>query len=169
MAQYLFLFIHQDSKIIYKPCKYSDQIFHAEIKPRTILQMKTQKYSNTVRMNEQRGNFDGINTCSIIQFRNFQITSFLLQENVSRRICNHPDINALLDQFVKEKLIPFECAKYSQKSITKYRCEWFMLQCYICSCRKAIQMQQTDHIVLLVWDGSPNEEEKETENFICIL
>ena len=60
------LFIHpprQPNHIL--PCKYSDQICHAVIKPRTISQMKAQKYSNTFQMHKQRGNFNGIDTCSI--------------------------------------------------------------------------------------------------------
>ena len=59
-------------------------------------------------MLEQRDNFNGSDTCSITQFRNYKITSFLLQEIESRSICGRPDIDALLDQFVKEKSIPFE-------------------------------------------------------------
>ena len=97
------LFLHpprQPNHIL--PCKYSDQICHAVIKPRTISQMKAQKYSNNFQMHKQRGNFNGIDTCSITQFRNFKIISYLLQENESRSICGCPYINSLLHQFVKE-------------------------------------------------------------------
>ena len=89
------LFIHSPRQPNYiLPCKYSDQIYHAVIKSRTKLQMKAQKYSNTFQINKQRGIFNAIDTCSITQFRNFKITSFLFQENESRSICGRPDINA---------------------------------------------------------------------------
>ena len=105
------------------PCKFSDQIYHAVIKPRTISQMKAQKCSNTFEIHEKKCNFNGIDTFSITQFRNFKITSFLLQGNESRSICGRPDINALLDEFVKEKVNTFRMckylSKYSQKSNTK--------------------------------------------------
>ena len=93
------------------PCKYSDQLCHAVIKPRTITQQKAKKYSNTFQMHEQRGNFNGIDTCSVTQYRNFNMISYLLQEYESRSIYGRPDINALLDEFVKEKLIPKEFAE----------------------------------------------------------
>ena len=35
------------------PCKFSDQVSHAVIKPRTITQMKAQLYSNIFQMQEQ--------------------------------------------------------------------------------------------------------------------
>ena len=59
-------------------------------------------------MKEQRGNFNGIDTCDITQYRNFKLLSYLLEENESRSLFGRPDINALLDQFVKEKVIPHE-------------------------------------------------------------
>ena len=92
------------------PCKYSDQICHAVIKPRTISQSKAQKYSNTFQMHEQRGNFNGIDTCSVTQFRNFKLISYLLQENESQSLIGRPGINALLDKFVKEKIMSHQFA-----------------------------------------------------------
>ena len=66
---------HQGNRLVYihplrqphhiLPCKYSDQICHAVIKPRTITQKKAQIYSNSFQMHEQRGNFNGIDTCNI--------------------------------------------------------------------------------------------------------
>ena len=66
------------------PCKYSDQMCHAVIKPQTIKQMKAQKYSNTFQMQEQRGSFNGIDTCNVTQYRNFKLQSILLEEYKSR-------------------------------------------------------------------------------------
>ena len=85
--------------------KYSDQLCHAVIKPRTISMSKAQKYSNTYQMHEQRGNFNGIDTCSLTQYRNFKLLSFLLQENELRSLKGRADINALLTQLVKEKVL----------------------------------------------------------------
>ena len=67
--------------------------------------MKPQKYSNTFQMKEERGNFNGINTCSVTQYRNFMLISVLLEGYESRSIRGRPDINALLNQFLKEELI----------------------------------------------------------------
>ena len=62
------------------PSKYSDQIYHAVIKPQTIKQMKAQKYSNNFQMQEQRGSFNGIDTCNVTQYLNFKLQSILLEE-----------------------------------------------------------------------------------------
>ena len=86
------------------PCKYSDQICHAIIKPRTITQSKAQKYSNTFQIHEQRGNFNGIGIYSVTQFRNFKLISYLLQENESKSLIGWSDINTLLEKFVKKNV-----------------------------------------------------------------
>ena len=62
------------------PCKYSDQICQAVIKPRMITQMKAQKYLNTFQMQEQQGNLNGNDTCSVVQYRTFKLTYVLLEE-----------------------------------------------------------------------------------------
>ena len=86
---------------------------HAVIKPRTISSSKAQKYTNTYQMQEQRGNFNGIDTCSVTQYRNFKLLSYLLQENELRSLKGRADINALLTQFVIEKeLTPEIAANY---------------------------------------------------------
>ena len=95
------------------PCKYSDQICHAVIKPRTVTQKKAQIYSNAFQMQEQRGNFNGIDTCSVTQNRNFNLLSYLLEEYESRSIRCRPDINALLDQFVREMRLLNQIANQS--------------------------------------------------------
>ena len=132
--------------------------------------MKAQKYSNTFQIHEQRGNFNGIDTYSITQFRNFKITYFLLQENESRSICDRPDINTLLDHFGKENLIPFEYG-INNRNIAKSQTQTIDLNdlCYnakYISAKKDILIQQTDDIVPVVCDGSLNEEENETVNII---
>ena len=43
--------------------------------------------------------------------RNFKLISYLLQENESRSIHGCPNVNTLLDQFVKEILI---CTKFAE-------------------------------------------------------
>ena len=92
------------------PSKFSDQLCHAVIKPRTVSTSKAQKYSNTYQMHEQRGNFNGIDTCSLTQYRNFKLLSYLLQENESRSIIGRADINALLTQCVNEGDLTVEIA-----------------------------------------------------------
>ena len=53
-------------------------------------------------MQKERGNFNGIDTCSITQYRNFKLISYLLQEYKSGSIYGQQDLNPLLDQFVKD-------------------------------------------------------------------
>ena len=53
-------------------------------------------------MQEQQGNFNGIDTRSVMQYRKFKLVSVLIEEYESRSIRGSPDINALLNQFVKE-------------------------------------------------------------------
>ena len=73
-------------------------------------------------MHEQRGNFNGIDTCNITQYRNFKIISILLQEYESRSIFGRPDINTLIDQFVKDNKIPKELTEcYRSIAKRKYR------------------------------------------------
>ena len=56
-------------------------------------------------MHEQRGSFNGIDTCNLTSYRNFSFRSKLLSDCESRYICNRPDINSLLNQLVDEKVI----------------------------------------------------------------
>ena len=92
------------------PSQYSDQICHAVIKPRTITVPKAQRYTNTYQLFEQRGNFNGIDTCSVTQYRNFKLLSYLLQENEIRSLKGRADINALLTQIVHEKDLSLDMA-----------------------------------------------------------
>ena len=53
-------------------------------------------------MHEQRGTFNGIDTCNITSCRNFNFRSVLLRNAEARSIINRSDINALLSQMVEE-------------------------------------------------------------------
>lgn len=53
------------------PSAKGDQLCHAVIKPRLIKPMKAMQYSNTYQMHEQRGTFQGIDTCSVVSFGDF--------------------------------------------------------------------------------------------------
>ena len=56
-------------------------------------------------MHEQRGSFNGIDTCNISTYRKFNFNSSLLSAFESTAILNRPDINALLRQLVDENVI----------------------------------------------------------------
>ena len=99
--------------------KYPDQICHAVIKPRTVSTSKANKYSNTYKMHEQRGNFNGIDTCSITQYRKFKLLSYLLHENELRSLKGRADINALLTQLVQEKELAPDIVKNYRKLAEK--------------------------------------------------
>ena len=84
------------------PSAKGDQLCHVCIKPRTIKPMKASKYCTKFQMSEQRGSFQGVDTCSVTNFGDFSFTSVLLDESESRSIALRPDINALLMKFQKE-------------------------------------------------------------------
>ena len=87
------------------PSKYSDQLSHCSIRTRTIKPMAKKYYSNSFQMHEQRGSFNGIDTCNISTYRKFNFNSSLLSAFESTAILNRPDINALLRQLVDENVI----------------------------------------------------------------
>ena len=60
------------------PSKQPDQLCHAVIKPRTIKPMKACKYSNSFQMHEQRGTFNGIDTCNVTSYGRFDFCSKIL-------------------------------------------------------------------------------------------
>ena len=84
------------------PSHKGDQLCHAVIKPRLIKPMKASRYSNTYQMDEQRGSFQGIYTCTVTNFGDFSFCSRFLDESESRSIKNRPDINFQLDSLEKE-------------------------------------------------------------------
>ena len=59
------------------PSDYPDQLCHAVIKPRTIRPLKSCAYSNSYQMHEQRGTFNGTDTCSIANYGRFDFCSKL--------------------------------------------------------------------------------------------
>lgn len=84
------------------PSKYSDQLCHCCIKTRTVKPLKRKTYSNGYQMHEQRGTFNGVDTCNLTTYRQFGFRSKLLSDSESRSIIHRPDINSLLSQMVEE-------------------------------------------------------------------
>ena len=100
------LYIHpprQPHHII--PSHKGDQLCHAVIKPRLIRPMVASKFNITYQMHEQRGSFQGIDTCDITNFGDFSFCSVLLDESESRSIKYRPDINSLLDQLTTDNYL----------------------------------------------------------------
>ena len=85
--------------------KIGDQLSHAILKTRTISPLKVTKYSNTYQIHEQRGSFQGIDTCNVLEYGNFTTNSVFLAQLESYLIANWLDINALIDQLVKKHVI----------------------------------------------------------------
>ena len=113
------------------PSKYSDQLCHCVIRSRTIRPVQKASYSIGYQMHEQRGCFNGIDTCNVTSFRNFGFRSKLLSDAESRSILNRPDINALLHQLVEEKAISeFICNDKQQYAHKLY--SNFNFDTYIC-------------------------------------
>ena len=67
--------------------------------------MKASKYSNTFQMHEQRGTFNGIDTCSVTNYGNFDFCLKLLDESEGRSIKNQLDTNILLIQLSNAHII----------------------------------------------------------------
>ena len=63
-----------------------NKLCHAVIKTRTVKPTKTNKYSNTFQIHEQRVLFQGIDTCNITSVGNIAYCSVLLDKPESRTI-----------------------------------------------------------------------------------
>ena len=74
----------------------SDQLCHAVIKTRTVSPMKKGAFSNTYTLHIQRGSYQGINTCNIVKYGDFNHNSYLLLEAELLYIANRPDIISLM-------------------------------------------------------------------------
>ena len=72
--------------------------------------MAKKYYSNAFQMHEQRGSFNGVDTCNISSYRKFDFVSSLLTKFESVSIVNRPDINSLLNQLVDERILSKEVA-----------------------------------------------------------
>ena len=92
------------------PSRYSDQLCHCVMKCRTVKPIQKSKYSIGFQMHEQRGSFNGIDTCNITSYRDFSFRSKLLSDCEARSILNRPDINSLLNQLVDEDVITKQTA-----------------------------------------------------------
>ena len=94
------------------PAARPDQLAFCVNRPRTVKPIKKSKFSTTYQMHEQKGSFNGIDTCSVTLFGKFDFSSHLSSEDESRAISQRPDIHAhLVGTLVKEKIIPPNCAK----------------------------------------------------------
>ena len=76
------------------PALRSDQIYRAVIKRRTIKPIKVLLNLTTFQMHEQRGIFNGIDTCIIIDHGDFDFNSKVIQEAEDRSLINQPDISS---------------------------------------------------------------------------
>ena len=125
------LFIHPPRSALGHnlPSKYSDQLCHCAIWTRTIKPMAKKYYSNAFQMHEQRGSFNGVDTCNISSYRKFDFVSSLLTKFESVSIVNRADINSLFNQLVEERVISktmaidkrdFAYKTYSDYNFNKY-------------------------------------------------
>ncbi len=67
--------------------------------------MIASQYCNIQKIHEQRGSFQGIDTCDVCIFGDFGHTSILLDETESRSIKYREDINALLNNLVTDNVM----------------------------------------------------------------
>ena len=75
--------------------KHSDQVCHAVIKTQLLKPKKKGHFSNTYQMYEQQGSFQGVDTCNVTKYRNFNHKLYLLHESELLYIANCPDIISL--------------------------------------------------------------------------
>ena len=102
------------------PSRESDQLCHGVIKSRTIQPLKASTYSISYQMHEQRGTFNGIDTCNITNYGRFDFCSKITHDNECRSIGNRPDINSLLNKLCNEKKITEEIANSMRESSKAY-------------------------------------------------
>ena len=96
--------------------KYSDQLAHCTLRTRSIKPIQKRYYATSYQMHEQRGSFNGIDTCNISTVRKFDFQSKLLSECEARSIVNRPDINSLLNELIREKCISKYTADEKRKA-----------------------------------------------------
>ena len=87
------------------PSNSGDQLCHAVLKPRSIKPMKANKYSNSYQMHEQRGCFNGIDTCSITSVGDFSCREPVLDEHEALSITHRSDTMSLLQKLEKERVL----------------------------------------------------------------
>jgi hypothetical protein len=74
-------------------------------------------------MHQQKGNFNGIDTLSYSTYGKFDSCSYLAGEVEARTIRNRPDINALLNNLVKEKVLsPFAANEKRKEAMENSEC-----------------------------------------------
>ena len=153
------------------PSRHSDQYSHAVIKPRTIAPLKAKKYSNSFQMHEQRGTFNGIDTCSITSTHNFALNSLLLRESEFRAVKNRPDINALLSILCEEKKLPASFVdnvrKMTEQETRHIDFEYLQLGAtYVpVSAAMAIQDAANAKPIRVIWDAEPDYIGPESVHF----
>lgn len=95
------------------PPKESDQLCQCVIKSRTVKSSRKCIYSNSFQMHEQRGTFNGLDTCSVTNYGKFDSSSILLQQVQDLSLYGRPDLNAHLSVLVTEKAV----SQYTAKNI----------------------------------------------------
>ena len=102
-SKYMIHTCRQPNHII--PALRPDQLAPCVNRPRTVKPVKKSKFSTTYQMHEQKGSFNGIDTCSVTLFGKFDFQSTLSAMNDARALSQRPDIHAHLNTLVKEKII----------------------------------------------------------------
>ena len=146
------------------PAPYPDQVCHAVVRPRTIKNMHAKAFSNSYQMYEQRGNFQGIDTCDITKFGDFGLHSFLLQTYENLSIANRPDLASLLKDLAREgnispilaesKILAANKYGYPKKDVDKC-----LLGSTFITIEDAMCLQQylsEDQAIKIVKDDSPD-------------
>ena len=87
------------------PEKRSEQIFQTVIQPLLLKPVKVSNYSTIFQIFHQTGAFNGIDTFSAINFRNFDLKSILSSEAKAISITNCSHINAYLIKIRQDKII----------------------------------------------------------------
>ena len=93
------------------PAPCSDQVAPAVIQARTIKPMKARTYNTTYQLNEQRGCFAGIDTCSIRSHGNYSFQSHLLATKEALAYSGRADIRGLVGRLVESGKMPSEFAE----------------------------------------------------------
>ena len=92
------------------PASRGDSLSHVTLQARTIKPMKRRKFSTGYQLNECRGTYGGIHTCTVSERRSFDFLSTVTELHMSSALKGRADIPGLLSQLVSAQLVSADSA-----------------------------------------------------------
>ena len=93
------------------PSWQSDQLTPAVVRPRTLKQFKTHKYSDSYQMHEMQGQFNGVDTVRVCEHHNFLTDSKILRDKAEVSLLGRKDLRALVADWAQDNTLPPDVAQ----------------------------------------------------------